>query len=112
MDNIKNDNYYFEKSLNDIETIIRYAGGKTYDEFMSDEQTIDSTMFRLIQLVENIKNISTEFKEAHLEIPWGDIIGFRNGIVHEYGETDYSIVYAIINKDIYQLKELFEKNTK
>lgn len=112
MDNIKNDNYYFEKSLNDIDAIIRYAGGKTYDEFMSDEQTIDSTMFRLIQLVENIKNISTKFKEVHPEIPWGDIIGFRNGIVHEYGETDYSIVYEIINKDVYQLKELFERSIK
>ena len=112
MDNIKNDNYYFNKALNDIDAIIRYSGGKSYDEFMSDEQAIDSTMFRLVQLIENIKNISIEFKESHPEIPWGDIVGFRNGIVHEYGETDYSIVYAIISKDIYQLKELFESSIK
>ena len=37
-------------------------------------------------------------------------MGFRNGIVHEYGKTDYSTVYEIVSRDIYQLKELFETN--
>jgi uncharacterized protein with HEPN domain len=65
-------------------------------------------MFRLIQLVEHIKNFSDDFKKDHNYIPWGDIIGFRNGIVHEYGKTDYSIVYEIITIDLKELKELFE----
>ena len=41
-------------------------------------------------------------------IKWGQIIGFRNGIVHDYGKTDYSIVYEIVSKDIYELKENLE----
>lgn len=108
MDNNKNDSYYMNKALLDINTIITYSNKKTYDEVINDGQLVDTIMFRLIQLVENIKNISREFKAEHHEIPWGDIIGFRNGIVHEYGETDYTTVYEIITKDIYQLKELFE----
>ncbi len=56
---------------------------------MSDQKVNDSIMFRFIQLIENIKNISDEFKNANPQIPWGDIMGFRNGIVHEYGCTDY-----------------------
>ena len=67
-------------------------------------------MFRLQQMIEKIKNISQEYKSIHNEIPWGDIIGFRNGIVHYYGKTDYITVYEIISKDIYQLKELFENS--
>lgn len=38
-------------------------------------------------------------------IELGQIIGFRNGIVHDYGKTDYNIVYEIISSDIYLLKE-------
>ena len=109
MDNNKNDNYYIEKALNEIDVIIKYTAGKTYDEFMSDETIIDATMFRLVQMIENIKNISSEFKEQHAQIPWGDIVGFRNGIVHDYGETDYTVVYDIVTKDIYDLKILFEE---
>ena len=99
-----------EKALSDIEVIISYTKNKTYEEIMSDGLLVDGIMFRLIQLIKNIKNISEEFKASHPEIPWGDIMGFRNGIVHEYGKTDYSTVYEIVSRDIYQLKELFETN--
>ena len=65
-------------------------------------------MFRLVQLIENIKNISSEFKSKYPQIPWGDIIGFRNGIVHEYGKTDYVTVYETITSDILELKAVLE----
>ena len=106
----KNDKYYIEKALAEIEIVIEYTKGLSYDEFMIDRRNVDATMFRLQQMIEQIKNISIEFKEKHKEIPWGDIVGFRNGIVHEYGSTDYSTVYEVISQDIYQLKELFENN--
>lgn len=106
----KNDKYYMEKALVEIDAIIRYSKNMPYGEFMQNEQTIDSVLFRLIQLIENIKDISNAYKLEHNEIPWGDIIGFRNGIVHEYGQTNYTTVYEIISRDIYQLKELFESD--
>ena len=110
MDNIKKDKYYFEKALADLNAIEKYFDNKTYDEFMSDELLIDAIMFRLVQLVENVKEISNDFKSAHQEIPWSDIMGFRNRIVHEYGKTDYTIVYEVISKDLFDLKNLFMQN--
>ena len=106
---VKNDPLYLSKALDDINAIINYTAGKTYDEFMADGILIDATMFRLVQMIENINNISNEYKQRHSEIPWGKIIGFRNGLVHEYGKTDYTTVYEIISRDIYELKSLFEK---
>ena len=108
MDNVKNDSYYAQLIIDNIKAIQKYLGNKTYDEFLNDEQLIDAVMFRLIQLIENIKNISTEFKEKNNHIPWGKIMGFRNGIVHEYGETDYTIVYETATEDLDELKILFE----
>lgn len=108
MDNVKNDKYYFKKAINDIDAIEAYFNNKTYDEFMMDSMLIDAIMFRLIQLIENIKKISLDFKENHPNIEWGNIMGFRNGIVHEYGETDYTIVYEVVSKDLLELKGLFE----
>ena len=89
MDNKKDDKYYAQKAIENISTIQRYISGKSYEEFLSDEELIDAVMFRLIQTIENIKNIGAAFKENNPQIPWGDIIGFRNGIVHEYGKTDF-----------------------
>ena len=108
MDNIKDDSYYAQLIINNIDAIQKYIANKTYDEFLIDEKLIDAIMFRLVQLIENIKNISPEFKEEHPEIPWGKIIGFRNGIVHEYGKTDYLVVYETATQDLDELKLLFE----
>ena len=108
----KQDKYYAEKVLFEIEAIIKYTSGMSFEEFMSDVKTIDATMFRLQQMIEHIKEISLEFKEKHTEIPWADIVGFRNRIVHEYGKTDYTTVYEVINVNIYQLKELFDQYIK
>ena len=66
-------------------------------------------MFRIIQLTENIKYLSAEFKNLNSKIPWGKIIGFRNGIVHEYGKTDYTIVYETITQDLNSLVDIFKK---
>ena len=108
MDNTKNDKYYASKAIENISIITEYISGKNYDEFIGDDELVDAVMFRLIQLIENIKNISQEFKLQHPELPWGKIIGFRNGIVHEYGKTDYSIVYETVTENLKELKELFE----
>ena len=110
MDNKKTDNYYFKKAIDDINAIEKYFDNKPYDEFINDSMLIDAVMFRLVQLIENIKKISLIFKDEHPEIKWGDIIGFRNGIVHEYGKTDYTIVYEIISSNLFELKELFLKS--
>ena len=109
MDNKKNDTYYFSKIVDDINTIKEYLNNATYDEFVNDKKTVDAVMFRMIQLVENVKNISAEFKDEHSEIRWHKIVGFRNGIVHEYDKTDYTIVYEIIVKNLIELKNLFEQ---
>lgn len=104
MDNKKSDRYYAIKSINEITIIQQYIKERSYDDFMDDQKLNDAVMFRLIQLVENLKSISTEFKKQYPNIPWGDIIGFRNGIVHEYGKTDYNIVYETITQDLDNLK--------
>ena len=109
MDNRKNDKYYSEKAIESIDAIERYVGAKTYDEFLEDDELIDAVMFRLVQMIENIKNLSASFKDNNPQIPWGDVIGFRNGIVHEYGKTDYSTVYETITSDIFELREVLRK---
>lgn len=108
MDNKKGDKYYAQKAIESISTIQRYISGKSYEEFLSDEELIDAVMFKLIQTIENIKNISPSFKETNPQIPWTGIVGFRNGIVHDYGKTDFLTVYETATNDIGPLKETLQ----
>jgi len=54
MDNIKNDKYYINQILDDIDKIMKYTNNVSYDDFMDDEQLIDAVLFRLIQMTETI----------------------------------------------------------
>ena len=104
MDNKKTDEYYVKKAIENIDSIIAYVGKLSFDDFVKNYILIDAVMFRLVQMAENIIRISKDYRDKHQMIKWGQIIGFRNGIVHDYGKTDYSIVYEIVSKDIYELK--------
>ena len=106
MDNIKNDKYYVSLIIDDIDKILKYTKDIPYEEFIQDEQLVDAILFRLIQMTENIKKLSVTFKEKYNNISWNDIVGFRNRIVHDYGKTDYTIVYEVVSNDIVSLKEL------
>ena len=74
----------------------------------NDEVLLDSMMFRLIQISESIKKLSNDIKEKYNEVPWLDIMGFRNRIVHDYGRVDFHIVIASIKCDIPVLKEFID----
>ena len=58
MDNKKDDKYYINKVIENINSIITYTKELTYKELLNSQIVIDATMFRLVQLVENINHIS------------------------------------------------------
>ena len=106
MDNVKNDKYYMNLIIDDIDKILKYTNNVSYEGFIEDEQLVDAILFRLIQMTESIKKLSVAFKEKHNNISWNDIVGFRNRIVHDYGKTDYTIVYEVVSNDIVTLKKM------
>ncbi|TVP85780.1 MAG: DUF86 domain-containing protein [Acholeplasmataceae bacterium] len=83
----KDDLYHVEKILNDIHFLIKHTKDLSRQEFDKNEVLLDSIMFRFIQISEHIKKLSIEFKRLHQEIPWINIHGLRNRIVHEYGNV-------------------------
>ena len=108
MNNVKNDDYYMNKIIKDMNFIASNMSGASFNEFEENEVLQDSMMFRLIQISENAKALSDSFKKEHMDVPWSDIYGLRNRIVHEYGNVDMTIVYETLKKDIPEVLDLLE----
>jgi uncharacterized protein with HEPN domain len=62
------------------------------ETFLSDEKTIDAVARNLEIIGEAVRQLSDDFKNAHPDIPWNQIGGMRNRIVHEYFRLDLEIV--------------------
>ena len=52
--------------------------------------------------------ISKDFRKRHKEIPWGDMIGLRNRLIHEYFRVDFGAVWDTIQGDLPKLIEQVE----
>lgn len=66
-------------------------------------------MFRLVQISENNDKLTTTFKNVNMNLPWREIKGMRNRIVHDYGLIDMTIIYDTVTKDIPKMYEVLKK---
>ena len=105
---LKNDDYYLNRIVENIDFIIAHMKYTSKDELESDPVLQDSMMLRLVQITENAKCLTEKYQETHPEIPWYDINGLRNRIVHDYGNVDLSIVYDTLTKDIPEIRKLLK----
>ncbi len=106
---VKNDDYYIGKLIENINFIFSHMSNQTQESLEGDEVLLDSMMFRLVQISENAKNLSEEYKIEHNNIPWMAIYGLRNRIVHDYGNIDLGIIFNTLKYDIAEIKLLFER---
>ena len=104
----KNNRYYLEKMNENVAFILEHMKGISKEQLESDPVLLDSMMLRLVQISENAKNLTDAFREQYANIPWTDIYGLRNRIVHDYGHVDLGIVYDTLTKDIAEIKSFIE----
>jgi uncharacterized protein with HEPN domain len=64
----------------------------------------------MIQISENAKRLSEEYKEDKSYLPWNELTGLRNRIVHDYGNIDLNIVFETLKFDIPELMEQLKGN--
>ena len=100
MDNTKNDHYYLEKIKADIGFIVEHMKDVDLQGLNENEVLLDSMMFRMIQISENCKKLTDDYKASRPEVPWSAMSGMRNRIVHDYGSVDLEIIYDTLKDDV------------
>ena len=90
--------------LESIENIEKYAAAGQ-GKFNQDELIQTWTIHHLQIIGEAAARLTEQFKERHPEIPWFQVIGMRNILIHRYFGIDKEIVWEVVEKDIPALKE-------
>ena len=94
--------------LESIARIRRYVAGMDLDAFLEDERTCDAVVRNVEIIGEASKQVPEEFKQAHPELPWQQLAGMRNRIVHDYTGVDLSIVWEVAQKALPRLQSQLE----
>ncbi|MFH0967676.1 MAG: HepT-like ribonuclease domain-containing protein, partial [Methanobacteriota archaeon] len=77
---------------------------------LQDEKTQDAVIRKLQILAETTQRLSEEIKASNQTIPWQDIAGLRNILVHQYTEVNLPRIWLIIESDIPELYQFVTKN--
>ena len=70
---------------------------------------LQNAVMRPLEIIGDVaRKISHETKKSHPEIPWNDMIGMRNRLIHEYFRSNLQTVWDTVQADIPRLLTLIE----
>ena len=78
------------------------------DTFFESTLVQDAVVRNLQTLAESTQRLSDEIKATRPEVPWLEIAGFRNVVVHEYLAVDLETVWSVVEMDLSPLCEAIE----
>ncbi len=108
MDNIKTDKYYVKKIIEHIDYVLEITDGLSLEQMKNNVMLVDSVLFRFIQIAEEAQELTDEFKNKTASLPWHQLNGIRNRIVHAYEIIRIDIVYDTIVKDLKPFRDTIE----
>lgn len=100
---------YMQHILESVQRIEKFIGMMDYQSFAGDDKTIAAVLHELMIIGEAATATSQKFREKHPEIPFYEMIGMRNRIVHEYLEVNLETVWQTYEKDLPELKRYLKK---
>ena len=84
----------------------------SYDEFIKNDMLLSAVIRKFEIIGEAIKKVPVSIREKYNNIPWKNIAGSRDRLIHNYDDIDYEILWDTVINDIPQLKSDIEKIIK
>ena len=93
-----------EDILTAINKIDRYTTAMGRKTFLADDKTIDAVVRNLEIIGEAVRQLPEDFKGSHAGLPWSQMSGLRNRIIHDYFGLDLEIIWQVITVHLPHLK--------
>ena len=96
-----------DSTLTDIATacrlVIEFTREYRIEDFLDDQKTQSAVMHQLLIIGEASKRLSAEFRAEHPEIPWKQITGMRDFLIHAYDYVNIERVWGTTTTNVPEL---------
>ena len=96
---MKDSSVYLKLIIDSISKIEKFTSGINKEDFLLDQKTQSAVLMQLTLIGELSNKISEDIK-SKIDLPWKDMIGFRNMAVHEYFKLELDRIWKAVQEDI------------
>jgi uncharacterized protein with HEPN domain len=82
---------------------LRYTDGIGKSELETNDEKLSAILYQITIIGEATKRLSVIFRQQHPEIPWREMAGMRDVIVHKYDQLDLDVVWDIVENKLTEL---------
>jgi len=100
MSDSRRDREYLADITSAIGRILTYTSEISYEEFLLDTKTQDAVIRNLQVIGEATKKLSKSQKQSYPSLPWREMAGLRDRLVHEYFGINSEIVWTVAENDL------------
>ena len=105
----RNIELYLKDIIENMERAKDFIKEMNYDEFVKDTKT-NFAVLRCLEIIgEATKHIPEQIRQKYPEVPWKDIAGMRDKVIHFYFGVKLDRVWLVIKEDIVQIKPMIKK---
>jgi len=95
-----------------IDSIKNFVEGMNFEQFKSDDKTSSAVIRKFEIIGEATKNLPNSVKDKYPQMPWKDIAGMRDKLIHAYSEVDLNLVWKTIQKRLPELQSFLDAELK
>jgi uncharacterized protein with HEPN domain len=99
---------YIKDILQNMEDAEMFISGQTYDDFVLDKKTVNAVIRSIEVIGEAAKNIPEGIPEKYPTIPWKEMAGMRDKVIHFYFGVDLELVWISVKESIPSIRPLLE----
>ena len=105
---VKSDKFYMQHIIGAISKIDTYIKGVNFEQFQDNSLIHDAVIRQLEIIGEASKNLSEDLIKKQTFIPWKEIAGMRDKLIHQYFGVDFELVWKTLKTDIPTLQKFIQ----
>jgi uncharacterized protein with HEPN domain len=97
---------YVEDIIDAIDNIDVYTKAMTYEQFVNDRKTVDAVIRNFEVIGEATKHVPLAVRQKYPKVPWRDMAGMRDKLIHGYFGVQLDVVWKTIKERLPEVRPL------